>query len=208
MPVVEISNFELSAGVTCLDFANTLGDRPAGRNDNLRSYRDLVAWGVQAGTLRADTGRRLEGLARERPEAARRVLRAAIALRETIYRVFAAVAAGGEPAVDDLSRLNRAVGRAMSRLRLAPAAHGSFQWRWLGGEAALDSMLWQVASSAAELLVSTDRARVRECDGEGCSWLFLDRSPRGNRRWCDMASCGNRAKARRHYHRLRSRQRI
>ena len=32
-----------------------------------------------------------------------------------------------------------------------------------------------------------------------CLWLFVDASKSGTRRWCDMASCGNRAKARRHY---------
>jgi len=31
-----------------------------------------------------------------------------------------------------------------------------------------------------------------------CTWLFLDRSRNRSRRWCSMATCGNRAKARRH----------
>ena len=37
------------------------------------------------------------------------------------------------------------------------------------------------------------------CDGDGCAWLFIDTSKNRTRRWCDMAICGNRAKARRHY---------
>jgi len=46
--------------------------------------------------------------------------------------------------------------------------------------------------------------RVRECDGASCTWLFLDRTKNRSRRWCDMKSCGNAAKARRHRARRRS----
>jgi predicted RNA-binding Zn ribbon-like protein len=40
---------------------------------------------------------------------------------------------------------------------------------------------------------------LRRCANPECLWLFIDASKSGNRRWCDMASCGNRAKAARHY---------
>jgi predicted RNA-binding Zn ribbon-like protein len=42
---------------------------------------------------------------------------------------------------------------------------------------------------------------VKECGTENCNWLFLDTSKNRSRRWCDMKECGNREKARRHYHR-------
>src|SRR5664280_2943804 len=45
------------------------------------------------------------------------------------------------------------------------------------------------------------RAFIRECGAPDCEWLFLDQSRNGSRRWCDMKSCGNRQKARRHYQR-------
>jgi predicted RNA-binding Zn ribbon-like protein len=41
--------------------------------------------------------------------------------------------------------------------------------------------------------------KLKLCDGPNCSWLFLDTSKAGRRRWCDMADCGNAAKSRRHY---------
>ena len=63
--------------------------------------------------------------------------------------------------------------------------------------------LWPIARSAAHLLTSAELTRVRECDGTSCNWLFFDRSRGGSRRWCSMESCGNRAKARRHYRRRR-----
>ncbi|WP_443691321.1 CGNR zinc finger domain-containing protein [Pseudomonas sp.] len=40
-------------------------------------------------------------------------------------------------------------------------------------------------------------AKIKQC--EGCTWLFIDTSKNHRRRWCSMATCGNRAKAQRHY---------
>jgi predicted RNA-binding Zn ribbon-like protein len=48
-------------------------------------------------------------------------------------------------------------------------------------------------------LVSKQLERVRQCSNPQCGWLFLDNSKSGNRRWCSMSACGNRAKAHRHY---------
>jgi len=54
-----------------------------------------------------------------------------------------------------------------------------------------------VAISALSLLEPSRRSRIRIC--AHCGWLFLDRSRNRSRVWCDMAVCGNRTKARRHY---------
>jgi predicted RNA-binding Zn ribbon-like protein len=48
-----------------------------------------------------------------------------------------------------------------------------------------------------------DPQRVRRCSRSGCVLLFYDTSKNGSRRWCDMAVCGNRAKAATHYERHR-----
>jgi predicted RNA-binding Zn ribbon-like protein len=62
--------------------------------------------------------------------------------------------------------------------------------------------LLAVARAAEDLLTSPARAEVRACPGDDCGWLFVD--PRGLRRWCDMAWCGNRAKVRAHAARART----
>jgi predicted RNA-binding Zn ribbon-like protein len=74
---------------------------------------------------------------------------------------------------------------------------GGFEWKWAGDEDALDRMVWPVARSAADVLVSDEGSRVRRCAGESCHWFFLDSGRNRSRRWCDMRDCGNRAKARR-----------
>ena len=56
-----------------------------------------------------------------------------------------------------------------------------------------------IALSAATLLSEVDRRRLRQCRADRCGLWFLDTSKNGRRRWCSMATCGNRAKAARHY---------
>lgn len=56
-----------------------------------------------------------------------------------------------------------------------------------------------VAISALSLLQPERLTRLRICGN--CGWLFVDRSRNGSRIWCDMAVCGNRRKAARHYNR-------
>ena len=94
--------------------------------------------------------------------------------------------------------------RALRHRKLTRTS-GDYRWEWQSeGGNLLDRILWPIAESAANLLTSQDRADIRECDAPDCEWLFLDHSRNGSRRWCDMKSCGNRQKARRHYRRARA----
>ncbi len=194
----------LVGGRLCLDFANTVGSH-AGElpNEHLRGYRDLVAWSRHAGILTDADERRLLAAAEGRPDEAGVVLERAVSLREAIYRIFSAVAAGRVPAEADLETLNVALARALAHARIVSAAAG-FAWAWRDEHGALDRMLWPVARSAADLLTVGELDRVRECANDPCGWLFLDLSRNRSRRWCDMQDCGNRIKARRHYQRRRA----
>jgi predicted RNA-binding Zn ribbon-like protein len=186
----------------CLDFANTADWHASGNpREQLHTYADLVSWSQNQRLL---TDREVGQLTEEaacRPTDAAAVLERAIALREAIYRVFSAAAGGRFPAATDLALLNGALSEALRRLEVIRVA-GTFAWGWAGDGGALDRMLWPVVRSAAELLTSEKLARVGQCaDDRGCGFLFLDMSRNRSRRWCDMKDCGNRAKARRHYHR-------
>lgn len=192
--------FELSGGALCLDFANTVADRPQHRQEHLSSYQDLLEWASQAGIIDDEQSARLLRLADHRKTDATEVFSRAIELRECLYRIFSRIATGDRPHRTDVEELNGWVASAMAHLRLADRDDG-LDWTWSGYDAELDSVLWPVVRSAAELLVSNDAARVGECDGAPCSWLFIDRSRTGRRRWCDMKTCGNRDKARRYYRR-------
>ena len=92
--------------------------------------------------------------------------------------------------------MNRVVTEALKHLRIVQTTNG-FHWQWDHTKAALEFPLWLVARSTANLLTSQRQSRVRQCGSGDCDWLFLDRSKNRSRRWCDMAECGNREKARR-----------
>ncbi len=196
--------FDFGGGELCLDFANTLSGSRERPTERLKSYQDLLAWGSQAGILNDEDVRHLGRLAAEHPRKAAAALAEAIALREALFRIISAVIAGTPPTDEDLTTLNAALPRALEHLRVAPRARGC-EWKWTEEEGALDRMLWPIARSAADLLVSSEVQRVRRCaNSEECDWLFIDTTRNRSRRWCDMRSCGNRAKARRHYARKKA----
>ncbi|MDI3339330.1 MAG: ABATE domain-containing protein [Sphaerobacter sp.] len=199
------TGFKRVGGAVCLDFANTRANRDTeAPKEYLHSYADLVAWAGAVGVLSASACQALLAAARARPSEADETLAAARKLREAIYGIFSRIATGEPAPTPDLETLNAALARAMSRARVAPQPGGGFGWAWAAEPDALDPMLWAVARSAAELLTSPLLDRVRECAGHPCGWLFLDMSRNRSRRWCDMRDCGNRAKARRHYQRVRA----
>ena len=118
----------------------------------------------------------------------------AIGLRETIFAALPRPRPGGAPAEDDLAALNAALAQAPARQRVRPGG-----WDIGAPEPSVGTLLAPALWSAADLLVGHQLARVRQCANPACGWLFLDNSKSGNRRWCSMSACGNRAKAHRHY---------
>jgi predicted RNA-binding Zn ribbon-like protein len=65
-----------------------------------------------------------------------------------------------------------------------------------------------VAARAAltwNALQRTSPGRLRPCENtDECTLFLIDHSKSNSARWCSMASCGNRMKARRHYERRKS----
>jgi predicted RNA-binding Zn ribbon-like protein len=200
---LRLPRFPMIGGDPALDLANTVGfhagDRPW---EWLRGYPALVAWGWQAGLMTEAEAETLLAAAAQRPGDAARALERVKAVRETIYRLFAALAKGLPPEPADLGAFNAALTEAHARLRVVArdGADGGarVEWAWIGGPDDFERMLWPSVRAAVELMTGERRRLVRQCAGDGCGWLFLDTSRKRNRRWCSMADCGNRAKARRH----------
>lgn len=192
----------LLGGRLPLDFTNTVHARlPVFGTEYIRSYADLLNWCVHADVLTKDEADHLRAAAAAAPGTAEAVYHEAIRLRETIARLFEAIANGSPPAADDLDALNAALAAALPNLVVRHGERG-FAWEWGGSPDALDRMLWIIARETAELLTTDDLTRIRQCPApDGCGWLFLDTSKNRSRRWCSMESCGNAAKARRHYQR-------
>ncbi|HZB93358.1 MAG TPA: ABATE domain-containing protein [Stellaceae bacterium] len=190
----------------CLDFANTRFWRgtPEPR-EALHGFADLLAWSRARTGLPATEEARAAIWAEDAPGAAAALFAEALALREAIYRLFHAVAEK-QAAPEDLDRLNRALA-TMAERRAVVAEGAGFAWHVPAGAGAPSAvrLLTPVLWSAGDLLVGKRLAKVRHCANPECAWLFIDDSKSGNRRWCSMSACGNRAKAHRHYVRKKGR---
>ena len=197
IPPVPDHDIELSGGALALDFANTLGGthvRPT--HDHLQSYGDIANFAVLAGGLPPGVAKRLADRAERDPRRATAVYELGIALRESIWAVFSALASGDSPRDADLDLIADAAADGAARSRLVYDKAG-VSWSLPADSDELDRPLWDIARSAADLLTSGDHERIKECASTSCEWVFLDRSRNRSRRWCDMSDCGNRAKARR-----------
>jgi len=192
----------------CLQFINTLewrtGPHP---KERLHSMADLLSWGASVGAVPDSEASRLARVATAHPKRAAAAFEHAIALREALYGLFLAMLHGTAPQPANLELVNYALEQALGMLRLRPEG-GAFNWAWAAAGGELRRVLWPVLRSAAELLTSERLARVRQCADADCGWLFLDESRNRSRRWCNMADCGNRAKARRHYCRLQAKKEL
>ena len=182
----------------CLNFVNTCywrgGPSPT---DDLRAIGDVVAFAAGGGVEPALTDA-LGGHWEAHTLAADLAFAAAIELREALHRIFAAIAEGAVAASADLAAFNDALEAAAERSRMG-LRDNAYVWEIALPARTAVGLLSPVLWSAADLLAGPRRDRVRQCANPLCRWLFLDETKGGNRRWCSMAACGNRAKAHRHY---------
>jgi len=186
-------NDDFVGGCLSLDFANTVHDRVDTSKDQdlLGTYADLVSWARAAGTVTSKMANRLSDLAIKDPKQTASALRRAIRLREAIYRIFAAVSDAQSPNGKDVESICSAYADAGRYLSVVPGRDGiEVRWRFDRDDAF--GLLAPIAFSANELLLCEDLKRLKQC--QPCGWLFLDKSKGGRRRWCDMKTCGNRAK--------------
>jgi predicted RNA-binding Zn ribbon-like protein len=187
-----------AGGALALDTANTVvlrGD-PERTFDRFADPVEIARFADAASTFRAgELGGR--ALAVPDPHAIAPVV---VTIREAADRLFrGAVLAGGADA-----------GEMAAFLRACAAGLGGADGERLCapekpfGEPASAPIAFEtgLAVSALSLLSGETMKRVRIC--ANCGWLFLDRSRNSSRLWCDMAVCGNRRKASRHYKRRKA----
>jgi len=196
--------FRCRGGALCLDFCNS-GQSARGPSGTewIAGFPDLVDWLEAAEAVTGGQAARLRKGGAASPRAATRVWRRAIKFREALFRVLNAKAGGAAVAREDLSDIEAEHARAVSFARLSPAGEG-YAWSLDPSAAALDAAMQPLVESAVSLLTSAKLERLRRCGNSTCYWLFIDETRNHSRRWCEMASCGNILKVRRHRERARS----
>jgi predicted RNA-binding Zn ribbon-like protein len=168
--------FKFRSGRLALDLPASLAARLREEpKDLLATPRDLGRWLVAA------------GLASRNPDPTAEELDQARELREVLYRLAVACARGQAFAAKDRALLNRWAAEPPPAPQLGPAG---LTWTRSGVRA----LLAAVARDGVELFGGPLAQRIRECAGEGCALLFVDISRSGQRRWCSMTGCGNKAK--------------
>jgi predicted RNA-binding Zn ribbon-like protein len=185
----------------CMDFINTVSWRESteNRRDWFTSYAKLVDWCIHAEVLNGQQAKALLLEAEEKPCEAGEVLKQAIEMREVMYRIFKSISKETSPHPSDLERFNESVSYFYQTLQVI-FEKDHYTLKFKHTEKNLDTMLPSILQSAVDLLVSKNELeRVKQCEGDSCGWLFFDTSRNRSRRWCSMADCGNRAKARRFY---------
>jgi predicted RNA-binding Zn ribbon-like protein len=200
----DAKNHRLIGGALCLDFANTVvGHGAIPMHEYLMDYGNLVLWSQHTHLMTPPEAKSLIREAPRHPSKSLAAFKKALILRELIYRIFSAVAQNTHPKQTDLNQLNIARLESLQHSFIVQTKQ-RFSLEYTD-PMALDRMLWPIATSATQLLTSNKLKHVKQCAGEGCDWLFLDTSRNHLRRWCTMDECGNRAKMRRRYERVRNR---
>jgi len=195
--------FRCPGGELCLDFCNTgHGLRNSTQAEWLTSYAELVSWLDTAGAISRKQAAALHAAAERSTESAKRVWSRAIRLRDAVADVLLAKTGGRAPADEDLRLIETEYARTAPCARLRPSG-GAFRWSLEKETTELDSALRPVLESTVSLMTSERMKRVRRCGNSTCYWLFLDETKNCSRRWCEMASCGNLMKVRRHRERRR-----
>ncbi|MGQ4389051.1 CGNR zinc finger domain-containing protein [Streptomyces sp. SAS_270] len=176
--------FRSGSGRLCLDFMRTLRLRGMkGATEELATPEALAAWVAQLGPYPAGTAV---------PAPTEAVLRQAQGLREAVHALLTAARGdsgpvGCPPEARDL--LNRSAAAAPP----APALDRSGALAYSAADP-VEAVLADIARDALVLATSPALERVRACGGPDCAAWFLDTSRPGNRRWCSMETCGNKAK--------------
>jgi predicted RNA-binding Zn ribbon-like protein len=168
-----------------LDFANTVELTNGVPEDAVPDGRSLRTWLLDRSLIGGRTS----------AAAVNRELGEFQLLRDLLRGTVARVADGRGPSRTQVRALNDVLREGVHHHELRAKTSAGYEFQPVGD--ALAQARSAIAGSLAHYLADHDVHRLRVCANDGCRWLFVDRSPAGRRRWCDMRTCGNRAKAQR-----------
>ena len=174
------------------------------RSTTSRRSNSALAWFVDRGLIHTEGADRVRAQAAADERMAMHDLTRVHAVRSALREVAFAVSERRAPHAGSLDTINRAL-HSRQVIELVPAPDGvSVDHRHVGDP--VDDALARLADPLVTELTDGHPERVKICASDTCQWIFYDASRTSRRRWCDMATCGNRAKAARHRARERAAQ--
>jgi predicted RNA-binding Zn ribbon-like protein len=193
---------DLVAGDVVLDLMNTVTAWNSVPIDWLDEYERLLAWTRLTGEFEAGTLRELSRLSERDPATAERSLRRLRRLRVLLRDIVVALIEHDGVPERTLRRYEGLVKDAVAHSSVTES-RGGLELGLTVASSGLRYIEHALVLRSLTLFRGLDLDRTRICAGDRCGWIFVDRSKGGRRRWCDMATCGNAAKGRRHYQRTR-----
>lgn len=185
-----------------LDFINTDGGTHS--LDGVGDFDHLVAWLETAVALDPERAQMMRRRATQQPSGATAALADARRIRGALRTLAERGAVAPHVRLDALAEINRVLGRSAGTRRLELRGDGSFARSFVPVGDAFAGLMIPIVESAADAMILGELARVRRCADPRCARVFYDGTKNAARRWCDMATCGNRAKAARHRARLKA----
>ncbi|MBA3854585.1 MAG: hypothetical protein C0503_09225 [Gemmatimonas sp.] len=188
------------AGRLWLDFVNTDDARLGQRVDLLATFSAFVEWLAAAQVIDPDRASVLRRRAVEQPSGAA----AALVEAQRIRALLRQLADQGRDARGALTRahvveeLNRVLGRSVGTRRVDLTPEGGYARSFVPVGDAFGGLVIPIVESAVDSLVRGELGKLRGCSDRRCPRYFADDTKNGKRRWCEMKTCGNRAKAKRH----------
>lgn len=187
-----MAKFSHISGDRMLDLINTVEWRLGGpeRIEDLTSYDLVLTWCHEAGVLDSKEQTQLLALANAHPRKAGTELKQVVELREHAY---SALFDGDDRAAQALADAYR---ESVTHAHLAPHGAG---WKWADHGLTMKTPRHRIARGLMDLLSRDDLDRLHQCEDATCGWVYLDTSPRRNRRWCVTRDCGDRNRSRAYY---------
>jgi predicted RNA-binding Zn ribbon-like protein len=189
-----------------LDFVNSddaTHARGEPRTDALDAFDRFVAWLSAARVLDDERAMAMLRRAQQQPTGSSAALHESRRLRNVLRALAEHGDAPHERATQTaIGEINRILGRSAGTRRVEPRSDGGFVRNFVTTGDVFAGLMIPIIESAADALVSGELQRVRKCADPRCARVFYDGSRNGKRRWCDMKTCGNRAKAARHRRKL------
>jgi predicted RNA-binding Zn ribbon-like protein len=188
------------AGDRMLDLVNTVAWRLGGseRTEALKTFSDIVEWCLEVDLISADEAASLRDLAGRDDARAERERKQVIEARE---RAYAALFEDDAEAAADLAGMYRAA------IAVADLVHTGDRRQWRDRETDLRLPRNRIVRGLVALTQRDDLDRLHQCEDAKCGWVYLDTSPRRNRRWCNTKDCGDRNRARAYYARQKAKSR-
>ena len=190
--VVNAEGFYTVGGRTAIDFANS--SRRFGKDgEGLEKLEELLSFLKSMGHLHEEEASSYHMYLFQNPERCAKTMELLRSVRARFLAVLGQAASGWPVDPTFVAELNEHLEGFKTHLSIE-SVDGGLKLHTRLSDQGPEQLLYPIFKDIAEFMVSDQLAKIRQCASETCDLYFINQSRNGRRRWCSMATCGNRAK--------------